>query len=101
MNNMMLQKKLVSYFMIRVQNPDIKLGDRYIIIDDMPEDMAIKMSFIDMIRAERKKAKKVWGWISFCSINHPRRKNVRHKVKNAKHLTLHEIFSYNLEDLWN
>lgn len=94
-------KKEQEYFMIRMTKVDYRLGARYIIIDDMPNTMSAKMSFINMVRASREKADNTGGYfISFCSVKHPRRKEMRKKFAIAKHLTIKETLEYNLDDLW-
>lgn len=94
-------KKEQEYFMIRMTKVDYRLGARYIIIDDMPNTISAKMSFINMVRASREKNKCADGiFVSFCSVKHPRRKEMRKKFAIAKHLTIKETLEYNLDDLW-
>lgn len=94
-------KKEQEYFMIRMTKVDYRLGARYIIIDDMPNTMSAKMSFINMVRASREKADNTGGiFISFCSVKHPRRKEMRKKMAIAKHLLLNEVLTFDIEELW-
>lgn len=95
-------KKEQEYFMIRITKTDYRLSARYIIVDDMPNTISAKMSFINMVRASREKADNTGGiFISFCSVKHPRRKEMRKKFAIAKHLTLEEVLAFNLDELWN
>lgn len=100
--NNKLAKHINSYFMIRISKVNSPIFDnKYIIIDDMPQDIKSKMTFINMVRAAREKAESVGGLIiSFCSIVHIRRKNLRHKFNSAKHMSMKDVLTYDLDELY-